>query len=287
MEKNNPVSIADSERKFIWPTASKNSRDILISLGTGIATDNDGSPARSSRLFALLQPFERLGLVGKIAMLRLVLENTTNGEKMWRESRDSLGPAPALGAKCHRLNIPFGPGAQLGALDDLARMGAMKAEAQAVLGQRSRHVSAGVQAEAGAQVARVARQLVASLFYFQTVSVASLGEDESLCSGFLRCRLSQASLACGQAMLSAGPVFQLREQDGAGGETHTVTLQGLEWDVARLSVPASFRVWKRPSEVSIAVSFDGMKSWDDISGFPRAVGDLGPDAMDLEPAEMA
>ncbi len=283
VEKNNPAGIADSERKFIWPSASENSRDILVSVGTGFATNHEGEPVRGSRLSALLQPFERLGLVGKIAMLRLVLENTTNGQKMWSEFRNSLGPSAAVGARCHRLNIPFGPGAHLGALDDVARMGSMKAEALAVLGQSSKHVVALVQEEVAAQVERVARQLVASLFYFQTASVASRGNDGSLCSGFLRCRLSQASRASGQAMLRAGPTFQLREE--GGGETHTMTLQGLVWDEARLSAPASFHVWRPTSEVSIAVSFDGMRTWNDISGFPRAVADLGA-TLCSEPAEM-
>jgi hypothetical protein len=140
-----------------------------------------------------------------------------------------------------------------------------------------------VQEDVAAQVERVARQLVASLFYFQTASVTSRADEASLCNGFLRCRLSQASRAIGQDMLRAGPVFQLREE--GGGETHTMTLQGLEWDEARLSAPASFHVWRQTSEVSIAVSFDGMQTWDDISGFPRAVGDLGS-SLCSEPAEM-
>lgn len=219
-------------------------------------------------------------------MLRRVLENTTDGQKMWSEFRNSLGPDPALGARCHRINIPFGPGTHLGALDDVARMGAMKAEALAVLAGSSRHVAREAQEEVVGLVEGVARQLVASLFYFQTTGVEEIPGGGSLCRGLLRCRLSRGSREGARAMLRAAPVFRVCE-DGGAVEEQTTTLPALEWDEVGLSAPAVFRVWRRPAEVSIGVSFDGMKCWDDISGFPRAVGDVGDGvATLLEPAEM-
>lgn len=32
---NNPASVANNERKFLWPDVAENSPDILLSLGTG------------------------------------------------------------------------------------------------------------------------------------------------------------------------------------------------------------------------------------------------------------
>ena len=224
-------------------------------------------------------------------MLRRVLESTTDGEKMWSEFRNSLGPDAAVGARCHRLNVPFGPGARLGALDDVGRMAAMKGEALAVLAGSGRHVAPRAQEELAAHVAGIARQLVASLFYFQTTAVEGVPGGGSLCSGMLRCRLSRGARESGQAMIKAAPVFRVCEEGGDGGgagEAQTVTtLPALEWDEVGLSAPAVFRVWRRPAEVSIGVSFDGMKTWDHISGFPRAVGDAGENvALTSEPAEM-
>ena len=35
MYHNNPASVANHERKFLWPDVAENSPDILLSLGTG------------------------------------------------------------------------------------------------------------------------------------------------------------------------------------------------------------------------------------------------------------
>jgi hypothetical protein len=44
----------------------------------------------------MLKPLERLGLVAKIATLRLLLHNTTNCQKMWNEYGHYLGPDDSL-----------------------------------------------------------------------------------------------------------------------------------------------------------------------------------------------
>jgi hypothetical protein len=119
MEKNNPVNLANSERKFIWPKPSEHSRDIVLSIGTGDSTDFDGIREQDPALSKLLQSLQKLGIVRKIVKLKSQLESALNCEKMWNAFKNALGSDLHLLGKCHRINIPFGTDQHLCSLDDV------------------------------------------------------------------------------------------------------------------------------------------------------------------------
>jgi hypothetical protein len=265
MEKNNPVSIADSERRFIWPDKSENSRDIVLSVGTGYQTDFNGEPSNKVLLSQMMKRLERLGIVDKIATMRLVLHNTTNCQKMWNDYRHSLGPDDSLVSKCHRVNVPYGPGQGLGSLDAVSKMSSMKDEALRFLEQESKSVSLKIQKDSAKKIELIARQLVASLFYFQVKVIDSLDDEEDYCRGLIRSRLSSSCTAQMESLIQASPTFRLYE--GAGGDYTSVKLDSHGWNLGSFSIKAEFRMLKSSAQVRIRMSFD--RDWDDISGFPR------------------
>ncbi len=77
MERNNPVGIADSERQFIWPTKTQNSRDIIISIGAGYSNDFNGASA-NKRSTGLSKTIEGTGFGKKLARLKVMLKNSTD-----------------------------------------------------------------------------------------------------------------------------------------------------------------------------------------------------------------
>jgi hypothetical protein len=56
-------------------------------------------------------------------------------------------------------------------------------------------VSQKLQQDAAEKVDLIARQLLASLFYFQVTKIDSLNKDEDYCHGLICCRLSPACTA--------------------------------------------------------------------------------------------
>jgi len=275
MEKNNPVSVAASEKKFIWP--SKPPTDLILSLGTGYPSDAHGKRAKDSAVTRMLKATSTeggLGFLGKLALMRLMVENATDCEKQWNEFRNSVGPDPEAGKKCHRLNIPLLRG-RMGPIDDVTKMASMREDAVAFLtGTGSKGIAAAeVKEQVAAQVRRVARQLLASLFYFSVERLVEASETEVWCAGTIRCRLSAACAAQAAEIVNSKPAFCVQERK-CGGESWTDrNLLDLRWDVGTSTVeaPVEFRVWKAPSEVRIAMSMDMMENWEDISGFPREV----------------
>jgi hypothetical protein len=269
MEKNNPVSIADSERKFIWPGKIHNSRDIVVSIGAGFSSDFEGMPTTKKPNSRFMKPFEGVGFVAKLAMLRLVLENTTNCQKMWSDFKHRLGPDTPLLKKCHRVNVPYGDGKQLCRLDAVDEMASIKEEALAFLDGRSHAVGIDVQKKAAMKIKLIARQLVASLFYFQLSSLESFNDQEFWCHGLLRCRLNLSCVVQMRSLLQAKPIFRMYE--AAGTDYYTVEEDREGWNQRNFSVPAKFRMGKLAPEIRIVVSLDNGKNWDDISDFPRDI----------------
>jgi hypothetical protein len=277
MEKNNPVSIADSERKFIWPDKRENTRDIIVSIGAGYGSNFDGDPPRKRTPSALLKPFENFGFVAKIAVLRLVVENTTDCHKMWTEFKYSLGSGRGthdqhLLTKCHRVNVPYGRGHKVCQLDAVDKMDGMREEAQTFLNGSSSAVSDEVQQASLSKIETISRQLVASLFYFKQTSAEEYGEDELLFTGVIMCRLSPACGASMRSLAQANPMFRICEGvNPSHNDLTRVTLHTGRWDIRNCSTTTDFRIPKTVQEVRIIISFDSGVSWDDISGFPRTL----------------
>jgi len=264
MERNNPVSMADNERKFIWPDSSHHARDIILSIGTGYAAEFGGK-ARKSQSADTLKSLSQFGLVAKIALMRLVIENTLDCQKMWHVFKKSLGLDSRLLSKCHRINVPLGPGLRPCEMDDVDEMEAMKKEAEAFVEQRSQNVAQTVQDEFSAKIERIARQLVASLFYLEVQHLNVLPHDEIRCQGRIYCRLSESCVPQFRSLTQKNPTFRIQEDSKY--QYHSVNLIGA-WDTRLLFIQCSFGFAKGCSDVAMEMSVDNGKNWEDISGFP-------------------
>ena len=280
MERNNPVGIADSERQFIWRNEKQNSRDLIVSIGTGYSTNFAGEVVKKSLLSKAMKPFKSIGVIDKIATLRLVLENTTDCQKMWSDFRRRLGPDTHLAEKCHRVNVPYGESQKLCSLDAVSKMKSMKSEARAFLEGKSKSVDALIQRQSAEKIEKIARQLVASLFYFQVLSVGVFNEKEYACSGLIRCRLSSACAEQAESLIQAQPAFRIYEESKFE-PNYSKDISSLTWDKKSFAAPIEFRTWKQSSGVRIVISFDGRKNWENLSGFPRVFGDcVGDEGFD-------
>jgi hypothetical protein len=236
----------------------------VLSVGTGYQTDFNRELSNKVLLSQMMKRLKQLGIVNKIATMRLVLHNTTNCQKMWNDYRHSLGPDDSLVSKCHRVNVLYGPKQDLGSLDAVSKMSLMRDEALRFLEQESKLVSLKIQKDSAKKIELIARQLAALLFYFQVTTIDSLDNEEDYCQGLIRSRLSSSCTAQMESLIQASPTFRLYE--GAEGDYTSVKLNSQGWNLGSFLIKAEFRMLKSSAQVLIQVSFD--KDWDDISGFP-------------------
>jgi hypothetical protein len=270
MESSNPILFADSERQLLWPDISENSRDILVSIGAGYSSGWNGDTKQDSVAPKALKPLEQMGLVARLATLRLVQQNTSSCQEAWASFKRSLADNPHSLEKCHRLNVPYGRGQTLCKLDEVSKLDAMQAEASAFLQQTSNSLDPSIQAYNSAKLDKIAHQLVASLFYFQVRDAYDLDDYKYHCTGRLYCRLSTSLIQQGASLINIGkPRFRVSEEENLEGEEITFGQRG--WEYNDFSISASFdALVYAKNGVRVQVTFVGWEGeWEDISGFPR------------------
>ena len=161
---NNPIQIADKERKLIWPELENESPDIVVSVGTSY------NPAtRSSSESALSPRSPRLGVFshGK-SLMKIAIDHiasTLDSEKAWRSYMDVLNPPPNQKARYIRINPQLNetpPG-----LDEVDRLPYIQ---EVVREMSSTNVS----------IQNVALRLIASSFYFEKSQPVELSSDGSI-----------------------------------------------------------------------------------------------------------
>ena len=271
MDKNNPVSVADNERRFIWPDKSTHLRDIIISVGTGYSSDVNGREEKYDPLSKFLEPFRRFGVISKIIMLRGVVYNTLSCQKQWKEFEHSVGPDAEALKRCHRINVPFGPEQTLCGIDEASKVPEMKQAAFNFLEGRSQFISSEAQRNTFARIGLIARQLVACLFYFEVSSVESSGSNQDIkCSGTIICRLGRSYRTQFWSMVDMGPLFQVFA-DGSNVSYDHVRFESTGWNERDFSIAVSFSAPRNCREIALAASFDAGENWDCISGFPRSL----------------
>ena len=161
---NNPIQIADKERKLIWPELENESPDIVVSVGTSY------NPAtRSSSESALSPRSPRLGVFshGK-SLMKIAIDHiasSLDSEKAWRSYMDVLNPPPNQKARYIRINPQLNenpPG-----LDEVDRLPYIQ---EVVREMSSTNVS----------IQNVALRLIASSFYFEKSQPVELSSDGSI-----------------------------------------------------------------------------------------------------------
>jgi hypothetical protein len=161
---NNPINIADQERKLIWPQLADEPPDIILSIGTSY---NSLSVPRK----AVQSPTLRRGLInhGK-QLLKIVMDHiasTLDCERVWEEYMEVLNPSSRDEYRYVRLNPDLLENPP--ALDQVNKM---KPLLEMVRRQMQKHK----------RIDEVACQLIASSFYFE-----KSGPIETLPDGGFEC----------------------------------------------------------------------------------------------------
>jgi len=146
---NNPINVAERERKLIWPSVKE--PDVIISIGTGRILDISKvtEPAR-------VKAVASKGLISHGIFLANVAKDhiaaSMDCEQTWRDFRSAKGVTSAERYRYIRLNTALKNSPPR--LDDVSKMGDLRREARE-------------QFEESYEIKKLARRLVATSFYFQ------------------------------------------------------------------------------------------------------------------------
>lgn len=158
---NNPIEIADKERKLIWPNMKDEYPDIVISVGTTLKLD--------ARNLSQLPSTPRLGVLShgkslyKMAVERIA--SSLDPEKTWDNYISVLQPPPIYRQRYVRLNPQLSE--EPPRLDEVHRMIPL----QKLVRERWRDDQ---------KIRQVAVQLIASSFYFETTAPLESVAGETL-----------------------------------------------------------------------------------------------------------
>ncbi|KAH6848113.1 hypothetical protein B0I37DRAFT_376721 [Chaetomium sp. MPI-CAGE-AT-0009] len=173
---NNPVEIADQERKAIWPDGHY--PDIVLSLGTGHSTGDQSLPARKLTR-------SKTGIVtyvqDLIELLRMNMDTTLNCDEAWLKYESLIkSVAGHFDAEIPMFRISPTLQGRLPGLDETAKAKDLNERVATAL-------------KDDCTVIKVARQLVASSFYFELESINDGYGEKFQATGQICCRLSPRS----------------------------------------------------------------------------------------------
>ncbi|KAL9606732.1 MAG: hypothetical protein Q9179_000088 [Wetmoreana sp. 5 TL-2023] len=167
---NNPIQIADKERKNLWPSLKTDYPDVFVSIGTSY-----GRPRRNRELAS---PPAQVGVVSHGKLLYKIVNDhidfALDSQKAWEDYISILQPAPEHLTRYVRLNPQLQEDPP--SLDEVERMEMLKATVRSQM-KNSKEISV------------LALQLVASCFYFEKSAPAELQSNNSYqCKGEIHCR---------------------------------------------------------------------------------------------------
>lgn len=161
---NNPIQIADRERKYLWPSMKAEFPDVVVSIGTGYG------PPRSKPV--LSSPPPQVGILshGK-SLYKIAIDHIASAldsQKAWDTYISILDPPSEHMTRFVRLNPQLREDPPN--LDDVDQIQQIKRTVR-------------TQMATNGQIQRLAHQLVASCFYFEKSAAAELQPDN-----FYECR---------------------------------------------------------------------------------------------------
>lgn len=177
---NNPVRVANLERKLIWPDTQDFPPDLLLSIGTSCSADILGRARTGSfdseHSFAVpelptdeqnVQPKSKMKQLFKLLKNRI--DNILDTEIAWRNfTSDVVGGNPDLQGKYQRINPEIGSDPPK--LDEMSKLLDLQRVVQQKLTRDAALLS---------QTTEIAHRLIASSFYFDksTMPLNSRGDD--------------------------------------------------------------------------------------------------------------
>ncbi|KAF7536915.1 hypothetical protein G7054_g4138 [Neopestalotiopsis clavispora] len=261
---NNPVRLADSERKILWPDHSF--PDIFLSLGTGYSVGV--TRAESEHLAAARRGIFNHGRT-LYKILRSNMDQTLNCERTWEDYFSTVAsslPRHISTSRFIRINPEIG---QVPALDEKDKMPQLRKKTNEAIRRDPR-------------IEEVGRQLIATCFYFELMNKSESGQVTI--HGKLQCRLAQGSQEIHelgkqlrQRFLSNEPVSFAIYEEGDVKPIQTIILdeRKLEAMVTRKRFDlgrSNFEIRSKVTPVHIDMYF-GTVSKHPISGFPRSFFD--------------
>lgn len=299
---NNPVRIADSERKALWPDCDV--PDIFLSVGTGSTMNLERARTEKSEHMAAA----RKGIFSHgrylYGILRSNMDQTLDCERAWEDYFAGITTSLAKSfstSRFIRLNPNVG---SIPSLDDKDKMGDLRIKAQE--SQRS-----------DPRIKDIARQLIGSTFYFEPLSVSDpqpdgmirvQGESHSYNDlgrhilltrwcilGNVQCRLPQPSQEISlfgkhllDRMADDGELRFIIFEDGDMKALATIPLtpqvaHAMIWDRMFKVGRVSFSIKHKHLLTQIHLCFGNLTMYP-ISGFPRS---FTRHATDLAPSPLA
>lgn len=164
-EYNNPVELADLERKLIWPDTEHSPPDILISVGAGYDISIKRPRRRSNNWRSKSKSSDRV--------LLDPVQSSSDAQDTWDHYHDSLLIKPRDESRYIRLN-PLVDCA-MPKLDDVDEMADYRKEIKKVL--------------RGHTLTNYAQQIIASCFFFDIIQPPTEGENRTLVCKGLYCNL--------------------------------------------------------------------------------------------------
>ena len=162
---NNPIQIADKERKILWGATQAKYPDVLVSIGTTYGPDQSNSDLSSAP--------PQLGVLshGK-SLLKIAIDHIASAldsEKAWKTYMEILQPPRDDRARFVRLNPQLKDAPP--SLEDVECVQSIKNVVRK-------------QMTGSERIAQLALQLVASCFYFEKSGAVELQPDDSYeCQG--------------------------------------------------------------------------------------------------------
>ena len=169
---NNPIQIADKERKLIWPTMEDEWPDFVLSIGTGFSQSS--SPAAEKTTSSRKAVFSHKKSLYKTAKNRI--DTGLDSETTWNTYMDVLQPPRDYKSRYLRLNPQLAedpPG-----LDEVEQMEYIQNLTRDKFSDDDR-------------IRKAARRMIASSFYFEKSVPEEPKEDHAFqCQGLSRCHAS-------------------------------------------------------------------------------------------------
>ena len=161
---NNPIEIADKERKLIWPDLENEFPDIMLSIGTSY---NPAARLSAEKASSPLSP--RLGVFSHGKSLMKIatdhIASTLDSEKTWRSYMNVLHPPPSHKARYIRINPQLKENPP--SLDEVERLPYIQEVVREMLAT-------------DVSIQNVALRLIASSFYFEKSQAVELKSDGSV-----------------------------------------------------------------------------------------------------------
>ncbi|KAE9983700.1 hypothetical protein BLS_003847 [Venturia inaequalis] len=258
---NNPIVIAEQERKLIWPELEDKFPDIILSLGT--ATSHRLRRAESSRA-----PAQR-GIISHasdlVNLVRNHMATSIECDRIWDGYIDQL-PKFVKASRFVRIN-PELPD-EVPALDDVEKMTSLREAAEDWLRNQSK-------------VKKVALQLIASCFYFEVLGSIINGKDEAyVAEGRICCRFAEGTSEIQELGRCLGPKtgklkFMVREAViGSRNDQYILfpqdTVRGMILDRLFQMPIITIKISEKLSITDFNLVMDEDHIFP-ISGFPRSI----------------